>query len=58
MERNEILAMALAAVADDLDTEPERLRVIRFREVPESALDTYLRARGTAFRRFQVEGSE
>ncbi len=58
MERNEALAMALAAVADDLDTDPENLRVVRFREVPEGALETYLREHNVVFRRYQLGDKE
>ena len=41
MEREKVMAISLALIADELGVDTSELRILRFRELPEGTLETY-----------------
>ena len=54
MEREKVMAISLALIADELGVDPSELRILRFRELPEGTLETYLEENGLSFRQYQL----
>ncbi len=57
LETEKILAMAVAAVAEEWGTPPERVRVISFKEVQKSSLEQYIEDHQITYRKYQLEGA-
>jgi len=55
LDMDELVAMAVAAVAEDLRQDIRRIRVVSFREVFPSPLDRYLAERRISFRRYELK---
>ena len=53
--KEELVAMAVAVVAEDMGTIPKRIRVVRFQEVRESSLARYLKNHGIKHKKFSIE---
>ncbi len=63
METEKIVAMAVAAVAEELGVDVKRVRVRSFREVPEkpvrkSSLEAYIEANHIIYKKYRLEGSK
>lgn len=54
-EREELIAMAVAAVAEELKTDVTRIRVLSFREVAPTPLTQYLEDHHLAFRKYELK---
>lgn len=50
----QIAAMAVAAIAEELETDIRNLRVISFKEVQKSDLEKYLEEHQISFKKYQV----
>ena len=55
LDMNELVAMAVAAVAEDLRQDIRRIRVVSFREVFPSPLENYLVEREISFKRYELK---
>lgn len=42
MEKDQIVAMAVAVIAEEIKTDSKRIRVISFREIEKSSLEKYI----------------
>ncbi len=54
MEQEQVMAMALALIADELGVDPSELRVLGFREVQPGTLGAYLEENDVVFRQYQL----
>lgn len=54
MDRKAIVAMAVAAVAEELQTEAHRIKVLSFKEVEKSSLEKYIEENGIRFQKYQL----
>ena len=54
MEKEQIVAMAVAAIAEETQTDASAIRVVSFREVPKSALEQYISDRQIEYRKYQL----
>ncbi len=55
MDMDELVAMAVAAIAEDLRQDIRRIRVVSFQEVFPSPLDRYLVERKISFKRYELK---
>ena len=55
MDMDELVAMAVAAVAEDLRQDIKRIRVVSFWEVFPSPLENYLAERKISFKRYELK---
>jgi hypothetical protein len=55
LDMDEVVAMAVAAVAEDLRQDIKRIRVVSFREVFPSPLENYLAERKISFKRYELK---
>ena len=55
MEMDELVAMAVAAVAENMRLDIRRIRVVSFREVFPSPLENYLAERKISFKRYELK---
>ena len=55
MDMDEVVAMAVAAVAEDLRQDIKRIRVVSFREVFPSPLENYLAEKKISFKRYELK---
>ena len=55
MDMDGLVAMAAAAVAEDMRTDAKRIRVVSFREVFPSPLENYLAERKISFKRYELK---
>ena len=55
MDMDELVAMAVAAVAEDMRTDAKRIRVVSFREIFPSPLENYLSERKISFKRYELK---
>lgn len=51
----QIVAMAVAAVAEEKKIEPKRVRVISFKEIQKSSLEKYIEENNINYRKFSLE---
>ena len=51
---NQIAVMAVAAVAEELQTDASNIRIVSFREAPRSALEQYVAERGISYKKYQL----
>lgn len=49
-----IAAMAVACIAEEIGTMPEHIRVISFREVPDSPLAKYIKDNNINYHKYQL----
>ena len=54
MDNKAIVAMSVAAIAEELHTEVQRIKVLSFKEVEKSSLEKYIEERGIYFHKFQL----
>ena len=54
IEQETIVAMAVAAVAEEMNEEVSNLRVVSFREVHKSSLEQYIADRHIAYKKYQL----
>ena len=54
-DMDELVAMAVAAVAEDMRTDVKRIRVVNFHEVFPSSLERYLAERKISFKRYELK---
>ena len=55
MDIDELVAMAVAAVAENMRQDIRRIRVVSFREVFPSPLENYLAERKISFKRYELK---
>ena len=55
MEKERIIAMVVAAVAEELKTEIKRIRVLSFKEVQKSSLERYIEEKSIHFEKYQMK---
>ena len=55
MDMDELVAMAVAAVAEDMRTDVKRIRVVNFHEVLPGPLENYLAERKISFKRYELK---
>lgn len=55
LTKEEIVAMAVAAIAEETGNAPSDLRVISFRELGESPLDKYIRENNISYKKYTLE---
>ena len=58
MDMDELVAMAVAAVAEDLRQDVRRIRVVSFREVFPSPLENYLAERKISYNRYELKDEQ
>lgn len=56
IETEQLVAMAVAAVAEEMGSDADRIRVNSFVRVHESELERYVDERGIQYRKYQLEG--
>ena len=56
MEMEKILAMAVAAVAEENGVEPKHVIVRSFNEVQKSSLELFIEENNISYQKFQLEG--
>ena len=55
MEIEKVLAMAVAAVAEENGVEPKRVTVRSFKEIQKSSLEQYIEDHHISYHKFQLE---
>ena len=55
MDMDELVAMAVAVVAEDMRTDAKRIRVVSFREIFPGPLENYLAERKISFKRYELK---
>lgn len=55
LDKEVIVAMAVAVAAEDMNTAPEQIRVISFRKIQESSLQQYLTDNKIQHTKYQLE---
>ena len=55
LDMDELVAMAVAAVAEDMRTDAKRIRVVSFREIFPGPLENYLAERKISFKRYELK---
>ena len=58
MELEKILAMAVAAVAEETGAEAKRIVVRSFREIQKSSLEKYIEENHITYHKYQLEDSQ
>ena len=58
MERENVLAMAVAAVAEETQTDVKQVRVLSFREIKKSPLEQYLADNHITYHKYQLEDAK
>ena len=56
MEIEKVLAMAVAAVAEENGIEPRHVVVRSFKEIQKSSLEKYIEDNRIAYQKYQLEG--
>lgn len=56
MEIEKVLAMAVAAVAEENGVEPKRVTVRSFKEVQKSSLEKFIEDNKIKYKKYQLEG--
>ena len=57
MEIDKVLAMAVAAVAEENGVEPKRVVVRSFKEIQKSSLEQYIEDNKISYKKYQLEDS-
>ena len=55
MDMDELVAMAVTAVAEDMRQDIRRIRVVNFREILPSPLENYLAEKKISFKRYELK---
>lgn len=55
LTKEEIVAMAVAAIAEETGTDARNLRVVGFRELGESGLMKYIREKNISYKKYSLE---
>ena len=55
MEAEKIIAMATACIAEELEVDIRKVRVVSFREVQKSDLEKYIEENEITYRKYQLE---
>lgn len=56
MEIEKVLAMAVAAVAEENGVEPKRVTVLSFKEVQKSSLEKFIEDNKITYKKYHLEG--
>ena len=56
IEMEKVLAMAVAAVAEENGVEPKKVLVRSFKEIQKSSLEKYIEDNGISYQKYQLEG--
>ena len=51
----EIAAMAVAAIAEETNTDAKNLRIVSFREIQESPLMQFVKDNGISYKKYSLE---
>lgn len=54
MEKEQIVAMAVAAIAEETQTDASAIRVVSFREVQRNALEQYISDYHIEYKKYQL----
>lgn len=54
MEKDEVIAMAVAAIAEELRTDIKRIKVKGFKEVEKSNLEKYIEEKNIPYKKYQL----
>jgi len=54
MEKDVIVAMAVAALAEELQTDIKRIRVVSFKEIEKSRLEKYIEDHSIVYSKYQL----
>lgn len=54
LNEKQIAAMAIAAIAEEMDEDIDNLRVVSFKEVQKSSLEKYLEEHQIIFNKYQL----
>ena len=54
MDTDQIIAMSVAAIAEEMKTEVEKIRVISFKEVEKSDLEKYIEEKNISYIKYQL----
>ncbi len=54
MEKDVIVAMAVAALAEELQTDIKRIRVVSFKEIEKSRLEKYIEDHSIFYSKYQL----
>ena len=57
LETEKIIAMAVAAIAEEKGVEPKRVAVLSFREVQKSSLHKYIESNNIPYVKYQLEAA-
>ncbi|MBR2529109.1 MAG: hypothetical protein IKE58_11645 [Blautia sp.] len=57
METEKILAMAVAAVAEEKGVQPKHVRVLSFKEIQKSSLEKFIEDNHISYHKYQLEDS-
>ncbi len=57
MEIEKVLAMAVAAVAEENGVEPKRVTVRSFKEIQKSSLEKFIEDNNISYHKYQLEDS-
>ena len=55
MEKEQIIAMAVAAVTEELKINTKRIRVLSFKEVEKSSLEKFIEEKAIHFEKYQLK---
>ena len=58
MELEKVLAMAVAAVAEENGVEPKRVVVRSFKEIQKSSLEKFIEDNHISYQKYQLEGKK
>ncbi len=58
LDMETILAMAVAAVAEETGTAPEHVTVRSFKEIEKSSLEKYIEEKGISYEKYQLEDAK
>jgi len=58
LTKEQIVAMAVAAIAEENGTEPKHVIVRSFREVPKSGLEKYIEDNHIIYHKYQLEDAK
>lgn len=55
MKKDELIAMAVAAIAEELKTDINRIKVKSFKEVEKSNLEKYIEEKSIPYKKYHLE---
>lgn len=54
MKKNKIVAMAIAAIAEELKVDIQKIRVLSFEEIERSGLEKYIEINSIPYKKYQL----